>query len=212
MLKYFVMIIIAALLFPAAALAQETFEGVVKVTVTNSRGEKNDVTVYTRENALRVESEEGEEVKHGNILVKSDSIYIMMPTEEKYIQMPINTNNKIQNFADDADNLKKAGETKEILGYQAEKWIFNDNGADVEIWSTKELGNVVNLLNFIPDAASEVWYKNIFSEGFFPLSVTVTNSARNTVNKFEVTEIEEKELDDSDFDLPDGFTRMQTNR
>lgn len=210
MIRNFVILCLSIMLFSSVLSAQQVFEGIVEVTITNNRGEENDLKFYTSENAFRLESEEGEEVKNGNLLVKDDSIYVLMPEEERYIQMPINVHNRVQNYARKADNLKKTGETKEILGYQAEKWLFIDNGATVEIWSTKELGNIVNLANFLPEAADEVWYKNIFEEGFFPLSMTVTNKNRNTVSKIEVTKVEKQDLEDDEFLLPDGFRRMQT--
>lgn len=212
MIKYVVKLCLLLILISVTSSAQQNFEGTVNVRVTNSRGESNELKLMVKGNALRLQSEAGDDVKNGNFIVKNDSIFILMPNEKKYIQMPINVNNKVQNYSNKADNLKKTGETKEILGYEAEKWIYNDdNGSVVEIWSTKQLGNIVNLTNFIPAAANEVWYKNIFSEGFFPLSITITNSGNKVVNKIEVTDINKNELEDSDFELPEGFQQMQTS-
>lgn len=212
MFKRVMMLSAVFVVLTIAVMAQQTFEGEVDVKVTNSRGETNDLKLYARPDAFRLEAEEGEDVEHGNIMVKQDSIFILMPSEKRYIQMPINVNRKVQDYSNRADNLRKTGETKNILDYLAEKWVYNENGVSVEIWSTKELGNIVDVTRFLPDIAAEGWYKDVFSEGFFPLSITVTNENRNTVNKIEVTEVEQKDLDDEAFELPEEFVKMDVKR
>ena len=96
----------------------------------------------------------------------------------------------------------KTGETKEILGNTAEKWTYSDGENKGEAWMTNEIGGF-NLFDNPMQKNKPEWQKDIETAGYFPLEVY-----ENGKKVYEVTNIDKKTLDESMFQAPAGYQKM----
>lgn len=184
--------------------SQEKFEGKVTINVYDE-GEAHTLDYYVKGNKLRFDA--NEEGQHGQIIMDpvAKQFMVVMPEQKMYMVMQIpDTKMNSENTGKTNSNEKfvKTGETKEILGYTAEKWTYSDGENKGEAWMTKEIGGF-NLFDNPMQENKPEWQKDIETAGYFPLEVY-----ENGKKVYEVTNIDKKTLDESMFQAPAGYQKM----
>ena len=194
-------------LFPAlsSAVAEEAFEGRVKMKIT-AGAEIQTIDYFVRGDDIRVELNDPR--AQGALMlmnVEKKEIRMVMPAQKMYMTMPVPD---LDEEEGESAVPQATGEKKEILGYTAEKYLIELEGSDYEIWATDELG-AFGALDFPGDdkAGFSSPFSRIKGEAFFPLLIIERNGDREQ-SRVEISEIEAKKLDDSLFEVPAGYQGM----
>lgn len=199
-------LIFTALAFTNKAYAQENFEGKVTFNVFDN-DEMHTMDYYMKGGKILFDAKEKE--GRGQFIMDpaAKQILIIMPDQKMYMEMPMpegEINSETEKEMNKDAEFSKTGETKEILGYNAEKWIYKNSDDQGEAWLTKDIGSFIWFSNpMMQDENKPQWMKDLNEGGYFPLIVT-----ENGKKVFEVTNVEKKSLDNSMFEPPAGFQKM----
>src|SRR5512135_775195 len=127
--------------FTKTIYSQDQFEGKVTINVYDE-GKAHTMDYFVKGSKILFDAKE--EGRAGRVVMdpSAGQFMIIMPEEKMYMvmQMPdIKTKSETSEKADET-NFSRTGETKEILGHTAEKWIYKDGNDQGEAWMTKEIG------------------------------------------------------------------------
>lgn len=180
------------------SLAQKIFEGKVLIDVEYD-GEKQNIIYQVKDLRFRMETEEAE----GAMVFDSraNKMYIIMDEQKAYIEhfmMPINDDTK--------GSYTNTGETKNILGYTCEKFLFQQDNTKGEAWMTKDLGGFILFGN--RGSGVSDWKRNVLDAGYFPLHVTELDESGNVKAVFKVTQINPGKLDNDLFLPPSSYQKF----
>jgi len=187
------------LIFSAGNIfAQKAFEGKVVFKV-EANGEKQVMDYYAKDKKFRMEVPD----QGGYIIFDSNTskMFIVMDEQKMYMETPIDASNS----SESAGSITKTGETKKILGYECEKFLFDQDGSKGESWMTKELGAFMFFTESHQGMAD--WQKEILNEGYFPLQVTEYSNGK-VESSYVVTEVTPKELSSDMFAIPSSYQKL----
>jgi len=199
MKKVYTPLLILVFLFAGNSFAQKAFEGKVIFNV-EANGEKQDMQCYAKDKKFRMEvPDQGAYIIFDS---KASKMYIVMDDQKMYMESAIDQSNTDASEG----SISKTGETKKILGYDCEKFLFDQDGSKGESWMTKELGAFM----FVTESQQEMadWQKEILNEGYFPLQVTEYDNNGNVESTFNVTEVTPKELSSDMFSVPASYQKL----
>jgi len=179
--------------------AQDAFEGKVIFEV-QEEGNKQVMDYYAKDKKFRMDMPE----KGGSILFDSQALkmYVIMDEQKMYMEttmMPLSA-------GAGGGSISKTGETKTILGYDCEKFLFTQKDMKGEAWMTKELGAFM----FFMESQEEMpdWQAEVLDAGYFPLHVTQHNTRKNITSVYDVKEVTPMELSDDLFVVPSSYQKM----
>lgn len=194
-LTYFLIL----LLLIGKGIAQESFEGKVIFSV-EEQGKKQTMNYYAKDKKFRMDVPD----KGGTILFNSRAfkMYVIMDEQKMYMEsdmMPMSTGSG-------GGSISKTGETKNILSYECEKFLFTQKDMKGEAWMTKELGAFM----FFMDEQKEMpnWQSEVLDAGYFPLHVTQHDTRRNITSVYHVKEVTPMELSDDLFKVPASYKKL----
>ena len=138
--------------------------------------------------------------KGGTIIFDSNELkmYVIMDKQKMYMEttmMPMSMGS--------GGTVSKTGETKNILGYDCEKFIFDQEDLKGEAWMTDELGAFM----FFMESQQEMpdWQSEVLDAGYFPLQVTQYNKRNNSQSVYNVIEVTPRELSSDLFEVPPSY-------
>lgn len=174
--------LIILVLLTGRIIAQDAFEGKVLFEV-EADGEQQVMDYYAKDKRFRMDMPE----KGGSVLFDSRAfkMYVIMDEQKMYMEtsmMPMS--------AGSGGIISKTGETKKILGYDCEKFLFTQKDMKGEAWMTKELGAFMFFMESQEEMPS--WQTEILDAGYFPLHVTQydRDDVKSVYNVIEVTPME----------------------
>jgi len=183
-------------LLAGSALAQSSFEGKVVFEVQED-GKQQVMDYYAKDKKFRMDMPE----KGGSILFDSQALkmYVIMDEQKMYMEttmMPLSA-------GAGGGSISKTGETKTILGYDCEKFLFTQKDMKGEAWMTKELGAFM----FFMESQEEMpdWQAEVLDAGYFPLHVTQHDTRRDVTSIYDVKEVTPMELSDDLFKVPESY-------
>lgn len=182
-------------LLAGTAIAQEAFEGKVIFDVEED-GQQQVMDYYAKDKKFRMEIPD----KGGTILFDSNKLkmYVIMDEQKMYMETDM-----FPMSAGGGGSISKTGETKNILGYDCEKFLFTQKDMKGEAWMTKELGAFM----FFMESQEEMpdWQTEVLDAGYFPLHVTQHDERRNVTSVYDVKEVTPMELSDDLFVVPSSY-------
>jgi len=199
-------LVAAVFVFTNRSYAQENFEGKVTFNIFDN-GESHAMDYYMKGGKIRFDAKEKEGMGQFIMDPASKQILIVMPEQKMYLQMQMPEAKMDKESGDKMGkaDFSKTGETKEILGYTAEKWTYKDGEDQGEAWLTKDLGSFFWFNNPMMNQENKPqWMKDLNEGGYFPLLVT-----ENGKKVFEVTNVEKSSLDASLFEVPADYKKME---
>lgn len=180
-------------------LAQESFEGKVKFDVEEN-GQKQVMEYYAKNKKFRMDVPE----KGGAILFNSNEfkMFVLLDNQKKYMETPMMP----FSMGAGGGSITKTGETKNILGYSCEKFLFTQRDLKGEAWMTKELGAFM----FFMESQTEMpdWQKEILDAGYFPLQMIQYNERENKKSYYNVVEVTPMKLSDDLFVVPPSYEKI----
>jgi len=193
-------IIYALILFLLIGIsfAQQSFEGKV-IFEMQEEGNKQVMDYYAKEKKFRMDMPE----KGGSIIFDSQKfkMYVIMDEQKMYME-----NSMMPMTAGAAGSISKTGETKNILGYDCEKFLFTQKDMKGEAWMTKELGAFMFFMESQQDMPD--WQSEVLDAGYFPLHVTQHNERKNVTSVYDVKEVTPMDLSDDLFVVPSSYKKM----
>jgi hypothetical protein len=205
---------VCALLMPCA-LAADTFEGTVSMTIAapNMKSGPQALSMSLKDGNMRTDMETSRGAMSAIFDMKGQQIIILMPQQRMYMVQPM-----MQPPAGQAPahagappaNLQDTGVKETILGYECTKYTSTGASGTTEIWVTDQLGTFMGLFHGggpggRPQAPAD-WESALKGRNFFPMRV-VSNSTKGTF-KLEVTAVNKTSLPDSLFSPPDGWQKF----
>jgi hypothetical protein len=186
-------------LLAGITFAQEAFEGKVIFEV-QEEGNNQVMDYYAKDKRFRMDMPD----KGGSILFDSHALkmYVIMDEEKMYMEsqmMPLS-------MGSGGGSVSKTGETKTILGYDCEKFVFEQEDLKGEAWMTKELGAFM----FFMESQQEMpaWQSEVLDAGYFPLQVTQFNKRENKQSVYNVIEVTPMELSSDLFVPPANYQKL----
>ncbi|PSR05707.1 MAG: hypothetical protein BRD49_04335 [Bacteroidetes bacterium SW_10_40_5] len=121
-------------------------------------------------------------------------------------------------IVNDYVSVKRTQETKKINEYQCEKYIIKANKANSQVWVTKELdfnfNRLFNALNDHPrnqEVTSKIPFMDQLSLNGFPVASLLQHKGNHDWVRTKLTEIKEKQLPQSKFDLSGYYVQDGNN-
>lgn len=186
------------ILLTGISFAQTSFEGKVVFDVTE-KGKQHVIDYYAKDKIFKMEIPE----KGGSIIFDSQKfkMYVIMDEQKMYME-----NSMMPTTAAAGGKVSKTGETKKILGYECEKFLFEQKRMKGEAWMTKELGAFM----FFMDSQQEMpdWQSEVLDAGYFPLQVTQYDKTGNVTSVFKVKEVTPMKLSSDLFVVPSSYKKM----
>jgi len=199
MKKFNIVLALIIILLAGRSVAQDAFEGKVVFNV-EEQGKNQVMDYYAKDKKFKMNMPE----KGGSILFDSRAfkMYVIMDEQKMYMEtdmMPMST-------GAGGGSISKTGETKNILGYDCEKFLFTQEDMKGEAWMTKELGAFM----FFMDEQKEMpdWQSEVLDAGYFPLHVTQHDTRRNVTSVYDVKEVTPMELSNDLFVVPSSYQKM----
>jgi hypothetical protein len=178
---------------------QSSFEGKVVFQVKEG-GEQQVMEYFAKDKKFKMDMPD----KGGSIIFDSQKfkMYVIMDEQKMYMEtmmMPMSTGTG-------GGSITKTGETKSILDYDCEKFLFTQKDMKGEAWMTKELGAFM----FFMESQEEMpgWQTEVLDAGYFPLHVKQHDTKRNVTSVYEVTEVTPMNLSDGLFELPSSYKKF----
>ncbi len=197
------LLLLSLLVVTGKTYSQDQFEGKITLNVYE-QGKTHPVDFIVKGDKIRLDA--NEEGRQAQIIMDQGAkqVMIIMPEQKMYMAMPMPDVKQTENSGSSDDNSKlvKTGETKEILGHTAYKYVYKDEDKTGEAWMTDEIGAFKLFDNPMQKNKPE-WQKEIEDAGLFPLEVS-----ENGKKVMEVTNIEKKSFDESMFEAPAGYQKM----
>jgi hypothetical protein len=205
--------LVLSIVFTINIIAQDVFEGVVKYKMVND-GQEMFMNYYTNGVDIKVDIMGEEEA---SMIMKGDKMIMLMPNQNMYMEFPASMLDMAQQMSPDSEadesgfdpkefEKYRTGETKKIHGFNCEKWFFDSEEGTSEIWMTDEIGNFNFLQN--PLQGGNYLFNQFSGLSYFPIMMIVKDKESNEVTSFEATEIKEMSLNDSEFNVPSGYQKM----
>lgn len=193
-------IVLASIIFLLAGItfAQDAFEGKV-IFEMQEEGNKQVMNYYAKDKKFRMDMPE----KGGSVIFDSQKfkMYVIMDEQKMYME-----NSMMPMTAGAGGSISKTGETKNILGYDCEKFLFDQKDMKGEAWMTKELGAFMFFMESQQDMPD--WQSEVLDAGYFPLHVTQHNTRKNVTSIYDVKEVTPMELSDDLFVVPSSYQKM----
>lgn len=209
MKKFYGIAVIILFLSTLVAAQPKSFEGYVEFksefSDDGTEGKLNmDMNYFIKGNRFRAElpSAEGTSI----LISDGNKSYMLLPDLKKYLDL-----SGFESKQSEGDNTvediskSKTGETKEILGYKCEKYVFKESDSISEVWITKELGTFMFAAT---PMEKSIISNNIFKDGFFPLEIIIKELNGTETGKVYATKIEKQKVGDSMFEIPSDYSKM----
>ena len=197
------LLLLSVLLLSGKTYSQDQFEGKITLNVYE-QGKTHPIDFIVKGDKIRLDA--NEEGHQAQIIMDrgSKQVMIIMPEQKMYMAMamPDVKGSENSESSDDNSKLVKTGETKEILGHTAYKYVYKDEEKSGEAWMTDEIG-AFRLFDNPMQKNKPEWQKEIEAAGLFPLEVS-----ENGAKVMEVTNIEKKSFDASMFEAPADYQKM----
>lgn len=193
---------------PAAAMAQQHFEGVVHATVTGDRGSQ-DVAYTLKGDKMRLDVNAG---PMGSITMITDAdahkAITLVPMRQIYMERDVDTTLSAEPQAKGQASIEWTGKTETIAGYQCEHATITSSTSDekYDACIAKGLGNFLGAgmgRGGRRGGGQGDWQRLV--HGGFPLEVQKVGEPKPL---FVVTKIDKQPVDDSQFTVPSGYTKM----
>jgi len=195
----------------SAAESKEKFQGSVKMQIEEGRN-THTVDYHVKGDRMRIEGIG--EMGGAMIMNMGEREMIMLMEDQRmYMRMPIPAEAAAhaEPGAETEPHIERTGDTREILGYQARRYLVRDGDRRMEVWGTEELKPLAMLQmpEEQPGRPSTPQASALDEVDFFPLMVEERDERGRVVSRMEVMAVDERNLPDTLFAPPAGYQSFQ---
>jgi hypothetical protein len=196
----------ASLVLASTALIAASFEGVATYKVLGKEGKDGpkELSFSIKGDKFRTDMDHNGHQASMIMNNKTKEMITLMPERRAYMLMKMDGRLAKGDKAKHAAKLVKTGKTETIAGYKAEEWSIEGAEHKTSVWGTKELGGWA--FNGGPKGhGADMDLPDELKDGsFFMLRVVGEKGGG-----MEATKVEKKSLDDSLFEVPAGYQKME---
>ncbi len=220
-MKPLLVIIIMGLIQTAT---QAQFEGVVEsrnLTVDEQGAEQRYVmTMWIRKDMVRVEISPVGDIPGSTVIYRGDRkiSWVLNDLEKTYFEVSLSPDVQQRSTVPDMDSvdrpvLVRTKKTRKVLGYSCEQLIVKRGESETEIWGTKGLAALTEVLEgtLDADARAGAGYETrmIAQMGIFPV-ISTTRYDGKIIESQEITRVERKPVDPGLFLVPAGYAKQKS--
>lgn len=200
--------ILVVFFLSAFILNAQSFEGTVDFKSTTAAGDTGSFKYFGKGSKIKMQMMSTE---MGSVIFDGDKTIILLPSQKSYMEF---SSDMLKQFGgmdqseeaqDDYSLPTKTNETKTILGYECTKWTYKDGNNETELWITDKLGSYIIPSN--PLMPAQGWENMFDGKPFFPLMIVSKEGGVET-DRMEVTKIDKKNINDSEFLPPSDYKKM----
>lgn len=208
---------IAAVITTSAALTAASFEGTVRMKMSQPRGEPFEMTYRVKEGFMRTEVQAGEGVVATIMDLGKQEMIVLMPEQKMYMVHSLAAASAAAEKAGRGDDatFEKTGETEKILGYDCVKYISTTKDQISDVWVTEELGGFAGLGSAAGGGKggrgktqAAAWEKALMGKDVFPLRVVSRNRKGVEQLRMEVIAVEKGAQPAALFAPPAGYQKF----
>lgn len=197
--------------FVFTAIAQ-SFEGVIEFRKTNA-AEKIYYSYTVKGNKVRIDekSADGSTVVASMLVdLGSKEIFALSHDRKLYTSRPAKTTERVQG----SPKIIRSGNRRFIANNDCEQWRVKHQaeGTEISYWVAK--GNYDFFLPLLGALGRKDRFATYYlaipdREGYFPVDAVERDLQRNEIGRLEVLNITEKKLDNSLFEIPKNYLKME---
>ena len=181
------------------------FEGAITMSMTDAGKPAETLTYMVKGEKMRFDRPTGPDP--GYVIVDGPAKKFISVDEKKKLAIEM-TMDGMQGMAGGhaaaaaaakKPTIDKTGKMETIAGYSCEDWkITEDNGEKSEACMAKGIA-------FPSMGRAQGWMADLMDQKVFPLRVVTDDPSGKEKSRMEVTKIEKKSIDDSQFQVPAGY-------
>jgi hypothetical protein len=211
-LKFLMTTIIFLIFTSSTNIAQDYFQGEVTFEAVDE-GQMQKMSYLVKGNKFRIQGNESEDVRKGAMIYDAERkiITILMSEQKMYMEMPMNASEEFKKEKSNGpEYFTNTGNTKDVMGYSCDEFIFKDENREGVAWMTQELGPFLFMGDPEEGGDSQFqWQKEIMEAGYFPLLIKKENSSGELRTIFKVLELNARNLSDELFSVPSDFNKFE---
>ena len=187
----------------ASLYAVGTFEGEVDY---NLNAKQHDMTTQYFMKGKQIRANTMTSGHESDVIIDMESrqFTMIMVAQKMYTTMTIPESNS---STISKGTFTDTGRSDVILGKTCEEWLYTGPKGTSSIWGAYGLGNFGGFAGK-PNDPSAAWADAVKHNGLFPLKIVSKDPNGNVMLTMEATKIIPGTLDDSLFQAPAGFTKM----
>ncbi len=191
------------------ALAQD-FEGTIFYEVAELKKEGMGEMPYMIKGS-KVRMEFGEDDQKGAMLFLpgESRMVIIIDAMKGFMSMDLEDSDMNNQSDEEIPDMTKTGETKTIAGKSCEVWETTSEGETYEVCIARGLGTFMMPENPMGNSNTPAWAEELKNGGFMPLEVVEVKGGQK-ITRMKATKIEEGSLNDSLFEIPQGYNDMSS--
>jgi hypothetical protein len=187
----------------ASLYASGTFEGEVDYNMT-AKQSTGTITYLLKGKQIRINTINGGHEGDAIMDMETRQITMLMVAQKMYMTMAIPPSNTA---AARAGTFTDTGRSLVILGKTCEEWLYTGKRGSSSVWAAHGLGNFGGFAEK-PNDANAAWADAVKHKGLFPLKIVSKDAGGNVVMTMEATNITPETLDESLFQVPAGFNKL----
>lgn len=198
--------ILTGLVFVAGmGVARADFEGVVDYHMTMSDNKQMDTEYMIKGKKFRMNMNENGHDMSTIMDLGSKKVITLMHKQKMYMVHKMDKAMSEASKHKPEGKFTKASDTKTILGYACDHWIYEGKHGKTDFWGAKGLGAFLGLGG---QGKTEDWIEAIKGKGVFPLELDTTTQNGKTMT-MKATKVEKKSLSSSLFEPPADYKKME---
>jgi Domain of unknown function (DUF4412) len=189
---------------PVGAAAQGTFEGVITFRVTQGNEGPTTMTYSVKGDKARMDLSAGGMEMYSVVNATTNIADVVIPMRQMYMEQSLQSSRHMADSAMANAKIDWTGKKETIAGYECEHAnVADDQGKMDDLCLAKGLGTFMAMGGGMGRgrAMGTSWAGHLGQ--VFPLKVVEDGQVQ-----MEVTKIEKKSIDDSIFNIPDGYQKM----
>jgi Domain of unknown function (DUF4412) len=208
-------LVLAGFAVAGCARSLASFEGEITMHSTDARGVAHDLVVETMGGKLRFDATgAGGKPVHAVFDPAQSRVVLYLDSEQAYFDLDFAKPGAAPSTDPQSSTATKSGGTKTIAGYECESWAVADaTGKRSDVCIAHGIAffdvSVLRTGGTGPESATARRFREDKS---FPLESVDFDAAGRELSRTEVTKIEKKPIDDSRFDVPQGYRRVERPR
>jgi hypothetical protein len=198
----------------SATLSAATFEGTVRMKMSQPRGDALEMTYRVKEGFVRTEIQTEKSTIATIVDLTKQEMLILMPEQKMYMTQSFAAAAEAAQSGKHAEvSFEKTSETEKILGYDCVKYVSKSKDQISDVWVTEELGRFVGLGQGGNAGGRRAqkpasWESALMNKDIFPLRVVSRNPKGVEQFRMEAVAVEKQAQPATLFAPPAGYQKF----
>jgi hypothetical protein len=191
----------------------KSFEGHISMHTTSAKGEPHDMTVGAKGDKLRFDmTGRGGGPMHAVYDPAQNQLWVYLDAQKQFMSLDFTSPGATPNTNPQSSTITKAGAHKLIAGVDCEQWSVKDaSGHHSDVCIAQGIA-YFDPSRIRPGGAQQpetVLAREFREHKSFPLESLEYDADGKELSRMEVVKIEKVKIPDSDFAVPDGYSKVE---